>query len=176
MAKGNFDEWVPEKALLKDTMGRYITQGLFLEINYDEKFAIYTLGDEDKEYNGTTYKSLKKLYLQTLDPTEYTFATTYLYNWDHWQKMLGNQNIARHVEEWREELEVKLRSQAVQSIIVGSLGNFNAAKWVADGSWEKKRGRPSKAELERERKIREKVADGLEEDSARIYEFARKGD
>ncbi|MFM0827351.1 hypothetical protein, partial [Klebsiella oxytoca] len=60
-----------DKKLLKDTMGRPLTQGLFLEIGYNTEYAVYTLEDEDKEYKGKTYPALKKLYLACEDPTEY---------------------------------------------------------------------------------------------------------
>ena len=52
-----------DKSKFKDSGGRPITQSLFLEIGYTDR-AYYTLNDEDKEYNGSTYPSLKKLYLE----------------------------------------------------------------------------------------------------------------
>ena len=49
-----------DKSKLKATNGVPLTQGLFLEIQYGE-FAVFTLKDEDYEYNGKIYPSLKNL-------------------------------------------------------------------------------------------------------------------
>ena len=62
---------------LPSSDGRPITQSLFLEIGYTEH-AVYTLKDDDYEYNGKVYPSLKKAYLELEDTTEYDFANQYL--------------------------------------------------------------------------------------------------
>lgn len=168
------DEWLPDRSKFKDAGGRYITQSLFLENGYNTEFAIYTLNDEDKEHNGILYKSLRKLYLQEMDPTEYQFATKYLWGWEHWKRIQSNALMTKHIEQWREELEVKLRSLGVKYAIAESADSFNAAKWVADGGWRGLRGRPSKAEKEREKKMREAAIKGVNEDSDRIIHLVRK--
>lgn len=65
---------IMDKELLKDKMGRPLTQSLFLEIGYSD-YAVYSLKDEDYEYQGKVYPSLKKLFLASGDPTGYTTAT-----------------------------------------------------------------------------------------------------
>lgn len=161
----------PDKSKFKDTAGKYITQNLFLEHSYDTEKAVYTFADEDKEYNGVIYPSLRKLYLEIADPTEYEFANTYLWGWEHWQRIAANKVLLERIERWREELEVKIRSQAVGSMLKMTSGNFNAAKWAADGHWNVKRGRPSKEEQERERKLRERALNELTEDSSRVIDI-----
>ena len=164
-----------DKSKFKDRMGRYITQGLFIDHRYDETHAIYTLEDEDKEYKGKVYPSLKRLYLEMEDPTEYNFANKYLYGWEHWNVLKNNKELYKEIELWEEELEVKMRAKGVMAMIEMTKGsNFNAAKWVADGQWVQKRGRPSKEEKERQRKMRERIADEVAEESARVIEFVRK--
>lgn len=166
---------IPSKNQFKDKMGRYITQGLFIDFKYDETFAVYTLEDEDKEYKGCLYPSLKKLYLEMEDPTEYQFANKYLYGWDHWLVIKNNKALYEKIEKWQEELEVRIRAKGVHAMLrMTDSANFNAAKWVADGSWQQKRGRPSKDERERERRIRERAMAEVDEESARIIEFVRK--
>lgn len=120
------------------------------------------------------YPSLRRLYLETADPTEYEFATKYLWGWEHWQRILGNKLLLKEVERWREELEVKLRSRGVKAALSLTEGSFNAAKWAADGGWNIKRGRPSKAEMERARKMREKALEEVKEDASRIIHLVRK--
>lgn len=164
-----------DKNLFKDKMGRYITQGLFIDFRYDETYALYTLEDEDKTYKGNKYPSLKKLYLEMEDPTEYLFANKFLYGWEHWQAMKANKALYEKIERWEEELEIRMRARGVHAILNMAHGNnFNAAKWVADGQWQQKRGRPSKAEKEHDRKIRERAMEEAEQEAARVLPFMRK--
>lgn len=153
-----------------DEGGRFKTLSLFLEIAYD-KDAIYTLKDYDHEYEGKTYYSLKKRFLEVSDPTEYKFATTHLAGWDHWQKICNNKLLAQHVEKWRNELELKLRSEGVQWVIKSarSKGNWLAAKFLAERGWEvRAAGRPSKEEVERNTKIEQTIQSEFDEDIARF--------
>ena len=160
-----------DKSRLKDSRGRPLTQGLFLEVGYNTEFAVYTLKDEDFEYEGNVYPSLKALYLAHEDPTEYDFACTYLTGWDQWQRICANKLFTKVVEGWRIELELKLRSQAFKDILMQSQGDkgFQAAKWIADRGWDKRMvGRPSKDELEKERSIRDNIAAEYNEDVVRL--------
>lgn len=137
----------------KDEKGRYIVQGLFLEDRYNTDLAYYTLAGEDKEYKGKLFPSLKRLYLETADPIEYTFATTYLYDWDHWQRMCRNAIVSRHIESWREELELSLRSEAISALVDMAINkdHYQAAKFLQDKGWDvSKRGRPSKEDIQQE--------------------------
>lgn len=145
-----------DKTKFKDVMGRPLTQGLFLEIQYDTKFAYYTLTDEDKEYEGKIYPSLKRLYLEMEDPVEYEFANTYLLGWKHWMRMCGNAMLLSHIEEWRNELELKLASTGVRMMMDQAEDNMQAAKWLAERGWAKRgAGRPAKEEKEKDRNLQE---------------------
>lgn len=156
---------------MTDSTGRPLTQGLFLEIGYGDA-AVFTLKEQDHELNGKTYFSLKRLYLNTNDPTEYDFATTYLLGWKHWLRLCENKALRAHIDEWREELEIKLRSQGVKQIILqatGPLASVQAAKWVADRGWAVRgAGRPTKAEVERERKVQAGMTDEYSADVLRL--------
>ena len=162
------DTFVPDKSKFKDGKNGYMTMMLFLETTTDVERAVYTLTDRDKEKDGVVYPSLRRLYLELEDPAEYEFANKYLWGWDHWQKMVGNQVLFEYIRLWREELEVKLRARGIRAVIEQADKNFNAAKWVADGHWNVRRGRPSKEELEREKKVRERAVKDAEGDSDRI--------
>lgn len=145
-----------DKSKFKDEKGRYIVQGLFLEDRYNTDLSYYTFDGEDKEYKGRTYLSLKRLYLEMGDPTEYKFANEYLYDWDHWQRLCRNSIVSKHIDKWREELTLALMADGLETIIdMAASGNsYQAAKFLADRGWDKQeRGRPSKeavqGELER---------------------------
>lgn len=166
-------EFKPDKSKMKRNNEILVTQSLFIDYQYDPELAVYTWGDEDKEYKGVLYPSLKRLFLEMEDPTEYSFATKYLVNWKHWQRMNNSNKVLRgHFDEWREELEIKIRSQAVLSIIdqsVSESGGFQASKWLADRGWDKRGpGRPSKAERDKENAVQKRIKDDFDETTARM--------
>jgi hypothetical protein len=146
------EDFLPEKSKMVDSVGRYLTQSLFLELGYNED-AIYTLKDNDHFHNGRLYISAKRLYLSMEDPTEYQFANVYFCGWKHWLKMTENKAIRRNIDEWREELELKLRAKGVKAMIQQAhTGSFQASKWLTDRGWEKRgAGRPSKDEVDAEK-------------------------
>lgn len=158
-----------DKNRMKDTMGRYLTQGMFLEHQYNTDVALFTLEGEHKEYKGGIYYSLKKLYLQEEDPIEYTFANRWLVDWPHWKKMQMNKWINQHILEWREELEYLLASKGIQYVLdAAEGGNFQAAKFAAERAWSKKRGRPSNEERMKTERIEERLRSDFDEDVERV--------
>lgn len=174
--KGAPSEWLPDKSKFKNAANGYYTQSLFIEQGYDAEVAMFTFNDQDKEYKGKTFKSLKKLYLETADPTEYAFATKYLDGWTHWQRMVSNNLLLKEIETWRDELEVRLRSRGVLNALQLGADNFTAAKWAADGHWNVKRGRPSKEEQKRDADMRRRAATAADVDGARIAHLLPKKD
>lgn len=165
-----------DKNKLTDSMGRPLTQSLFLELGYSE-YAVYTLKEYDYPYKGKHYPSLKRLFLLEEDPTEYTFAEKHLLGWQHWKRLCENKAIAKHIEEWREELELKIRSQAVRDMMnmcASESGNYSAAKFLADRGWEKRAaGRPSKAEKERHLRVEERINEEFSADIKRLEDFRK---
>lgn len=161
---------IPTKADLVDNAGKPLTQSLFLEITYNEK-AVYSLKEDHWEWEGKTYPSLKRLYLEMEDPTEYEFATKYLLGYKHWKRICENKLLSRHVAEWREELEMRLRSKAVKHMLESaSAGNYQAAKWFADRGWATRgAGRPSKEEIEREKKFQSRIDEEYQGDIIRMF-------
>lgn len=162
---------IPNKEQMVDEMGRYITQSLFLEINYTDH-AVYTLKDSDHEYNGKILPSIKRLYLEMEDVTEYEFANTYFCGWRHWQRLLENKAIRKHIDDWREELEFKLRAKGIKKIIESVKNPQNAmqaAKWLADRGWSTRAaGRPTKAEIEQEKAFASRVSEEFTADIVRL--------
>ena len=136
-----------DKSLMKDSKGKHYTQGLFLEIGYGP-FSQYTLKEEDHTYKGRTYPSIKKFYMQMEDPTEFEFARKYFVSWNHWKMICRNKVLAVHINEWRDELELQIQSQAIRDIIhTSSEGSYQASKYLADKGWSKNAvGRPNKAD------------------------------
>lgn len=167
-----------DKDKFKDSRGRYIVQGLFLEDSYDADMAVFTFDGEDKLYKGKTYLSLKRLFLEHGDPKEYSFARKYLYDWNHWQRLCKNKVVGRHIEEWRKELELSLVSEGVSALIDLALNekSYQAAKYLADRGWEKdKVGRPSKEAIEGQIKKQAQEDSEFADDFELIALHGRKG-
>jgi hypothetical protein len=158
-----------DKSLMLDSMGRYLTQSLFLEFAYNED-AIYSLKEQDHFHNGRVYYSIKRIYLEMADPTEYEFANAAFSGWKHWQKICDNKAIRKHIDEWRSELEYKLRCSGIKALIAqGTTGNFQAAKWLADRGWDTRgAGRPSKEEVQREKEFQSRAQDEFSGDVLRL--------
>lgn len=164
-----------DKAFL-DPRGVTLTKSLFFENLYDQKYLkykydpIYTF----REYDHHDCYSLKKLYLEMMDPTEYKVASQLFYGWKHWQKLCELEWFAPHLAEWRAELDIKLTSEACSAIAEqaakGGKDAIPAAKYLAERGWEKKsgRGRPSKAEVDGERKKQAGLRKVVDNDAARI--------
>lgn len=137
----------------KNVNGVFFTKELFWELANNRENALYTLKDEDLEWNGRVYPSLYKAYMEIGDITEYQFAVSCLHSWEHWKLLSSSPFFQPYISKWREELEVKQRSAALANIMKAAQGNtrdaFVASKYIAEG-WDKPRsgkGRPSKDQV-----------------------------
>jgi len=139
-----------------------LLRGLFFETNKNSlRQAKYTLKDSDHTVDGITYPSLFKYYMDMGDQTEYTFATTYLEGWNHWEKLCRCEWFVPYISRWRKELHLRTVSEALLVIKneakdKQSKNQFQANKILIDRSWEaaipqskqaSKRGRPSKDDI-----------------------------
>ena len=151
--------WEERKFLLLDDSFKSRRGGLFLEPKYAlHPDAVFTTKDEDWEYDGRIYVSLKQRYLDCMDPTGYEFANRWLLGWKHWKVLHDSSFLAAHFKEWEEEMEVKVRSEAILSIM-DMPDNFQAVKYIADKGYEKKgnAGRPK-----REDKLADQIKERVE--------------
>ena len=173
--------------MYKDTKGQWRTRSLFKETIDPTSIASgwtpeFTLKEQDDD----GLPSMRRLYMDIGDPTEYQFAMDVLGSWEHWCKMCESKWFSEHVEKWRAELETKLRSDAVMDLVeiakAGTGQSTQAAKWLAEGRWKEaserkatKRGRPSKAEVRGA--LREEVEARTEEDeeAARVFSVVKGG-
>ena len=162
-----------EKDELIDQSNNFRTQSLFVEVGGYNEFVLMTLTEHPKEYNGRVLPSLHTIYMEESDLTEYAVAMRVFGSWSHWEKILQNKKILKHIEKYRTELEVKVRSEAVRALVhtastEGSKGT-TAAKYIAEKGWEKRKaGAPSKEEKARELKVQTKITDEVKEDMERL--------
>ena len=170
------------KAILKDSRGRYRTQSLFREFQFVTPTLepIWTLKDEDAIIEGmsrpdkVSLPSLKALYLDIADPTEYEFAMQAFGSWAQWLRIKASKAIQPWMESWSEELELKLRSQGIKGVLEEAATGKNplaAAKFLANAEWNKTsngRGRPTKAEIEKQTKIDARLNAEFQDDAERV--------
>lgn len=176
-------EFEINKEEMKTATGAKITQQLFIEVGYNLDNAVYTLQDEDREYKDKYLYSLKRLYMDIGDTTEYEFAMTCFCNWQHWVRIRDNVAIKTALakcgypngfDDWADELEVMQRSKgirAVQAIADDETGAkaFQAAKYVAEAGWKKRRaGAPTKEEKVRLTKVQVGIDKSIEDDADRL--------
>jgi len=133
----------------KDSQGRWLTTGIFKETAMGEtKFLLYTL------------EEAKKNYLDCDDVTGYEYATKYLGGWKHWLALHRSPALAPHLEDWTEELEVKIRAEAIKRIASLSTGaqGYQASRYLADKGWKvKKAGRTTKDAIKKEARVQSKM-------------------
>lgn len=169
---------------LKDKMGRLRTQSLFWEYSYlhkdkeaeDNLDPLFSLKDYDIVKDGITYPSLKKIYMSYdhVPGYEYEFAIDVFNSWDHWVKLTDTTTplLREEFKSWRTELEIKIKAKAIKAIMNASLDSdakgVTAARYLADKGYAPTRGRPSKEEVEREKKIAAGVNKDLEADMERL--------
>lgn len=115
-------------------------------------------------------------FLELEDPTEYKAALQLVGTWQEWQRLKRDwPTFKSHINEWKEELDVKLKSKAVEQInkLAFDKKNYQANKWLAEEGFHKRTGagRPSKADRERaSRELAEQAAE-TKADKARILKL-----
>lgn len=143
-------------------MARLQTKALFFETTLPE-YRIemepeWTLKEKDHLANdGKTYRSMKRIYLEMEDVTEYEFAMATLGSFTHWETLCKSSWFKEHIDQWRKELNLKLKAKGMRSIIkaatIDENLSFQAMKYLADNQYIDKggkRGRPSKEEVKAE--------------------------
>lgn len=167
--------------LLKSTNGRRVLRSLFIETLSDGVAElevtkpVFTLKDHNVEKNGTTLWSLRNIYFSYdhVPGYEYEFANDVFNSWDHWVMLTESSSLAQEaIMRWREELTIKLQAKAFNSLFKTALfegaKGTPAAKFLAEKGWEVKRGRPSKEEVAKERKLAAGLDKEVQEDIERM--------
>lgn len=143
----------------KDQVGRWVTIGLF--------------GDRAAAYKGSiiwdAIDDARKDFIECGDPTGIVFADKFLGGYDHWKAIKESKGLEEEIAKWEEELEARIRSDALRGIKGMSVDSFQAAKFLMDRGWEKRgAGRPTKEQIEKETRIQSKMKDSYSADIVRI--------
>lgn len=150
--------------------GPWYLRGLFYETTLaDKSTVLYTLKDQDHE----GYKSLYRLYLEMEDLLEYDFANTHLGGWEHWQQLCNTTWFEPYITRWREELELKVRTEALRTLREDAKSSSRSAaasnRFLLEKGWAPKvPGRPTKQAVKDEAQKRAKLLQSFDDDYARI--------
>jgi hypothetical protein len=157
----------------RDNQNRRLTKSLF--VDFDKVYGMYTLKSEDLVVDNKVYPSLKKLYLDYSDTTEYLFAKDFFEDLDHWNILVSMPFFVPYITKWRTELELKLKAEALQAILKEAReGKYDAHKFFATKAWidkeqdPRRRGRPTKADIDKTARELAFLASDVDDDLKRI--------
>lgn len=143
--------------------------------NTRNEFTNYSLKKEDHEVGDKTYLSLHKIYVEMEDPTEYEFALSVFGDFSVWENLCNLSWFRVHHNQMKKELMLKLKARTIKNMIkdlAEGKASYNAQKYLADAGYlegnEKKRGRPSKEELDGALRDAVRKEADTKDDAARI--------
>lgn len=144
-----------------------------------EEAAPFWLNENRK---GDSRLVLREKFLELEDPTGYEVSMFFFGCYDQWEAMLQNCRwFRRSVDEWKEELAIKLKARALRKIAEISQSEssqaFQAAKFLAKEEYKEKpkAGRPSKTQIQGELTKAVELAQADNEDLQRILEASKNG-
>lgn len=172
----------------KDSRGKWRTANLFVETCEDPaKYPpVYTLGDNDTSFTINAPDpievgcvSIRRIYMDMEDVTEYKFATLLFGDWDHWLMLNESFVLKPYIENMRRDLDLKLRHKylnQIQNIAYTGDGQIalRATQYLLEtttnikGAMAPKRGRPSKEEKEAALQREIKSVSEIESDMKRL--------
>lgn len=149
------------KKLLKDlpgTVGRQKSKGLFEDGVYD-------------------IDEFHRVFIEEADVTEYRPAMKLIGSWQEWERIKTQwPGFQDYIASWKEELETKLKADALAKILEFTKGDDQkaliASKFFATQDYKRElgKGRPSKKEITREAKVLAQAAGETAEERKRIEE------
>lgn len=159
----------------KTENNQFLTKQLFFETaDSDRSRVLYTLKPEDHKWHGKTFPSLRRLYIEMGDESEYLFAETYFGGWPHWKKLLSTSWFLDYLSELREELAARNASIALAEIRKSAReGNVSSSKYLLEQGWipkDKRAGRPTKEKIKYEAEKLSADHYDISEDLERISE------
>src|SRR5690606_6577654 len=167
----------PEGAVFKNATGAWLLRALFYETatDPDKTHVLYSFKPEDHEVNGVVYPSLRRLYLEMEDDTEYYFAQAYFGGWPQWKRLLSCSWFVDYITEIREELAAKQEADSKRRIRqiakdMKDRGSLQANKLLLEDIKKSKNppGRPSKEAIRRKAEELFQDQSELQEDLERI--------
>ena len=153
-------------------MSRYPIKIEFSKLGCAQTKSLFRQYNSEGEHD---LEEWRKIFVDTMDPTQYAGAMALLGSWKDWGSFKRQwRGFDREIlPEWLEEMEVKIRSTGIRSLILQAEDpekpNASAARFLAEAGYEKpKMGRPSKDAIKRQAKIEARVLSSWDEDFDRV--------
>lgn len=119
-----------------------------------------------KEFNESGTLSLKEwhdTFIELADPTEYKPALALTGEWREWMRFKTEwPGFLKILAKWHEELEIKIRSDAIGNIIHNAKKDGASARFLAQGNWK------PKSDPKKEQKIKKQVANKVDPEVERV--------
>lgn len=163
--------------IFKNSNQVYLGRELFFETSAMEQkpYVLYTLKSDDYQPEGYDQKlpSLRRLYLEEDDLTEFFVAEKYFDGQPHWKRLTSQEWFMKELAPLRDELQTKHQAQYLRSLRDDALkGDKVTARYLLDRveKSDQKAGRPTKAKIkqEAEKIVRESV--DIKDDFLRLKE------
>lgn len=161
----------------KNSNGVYFGRELFYETaaNTEKLYVLYTLKAEDYKPEGYSdpLPSLRRLYLEEDDPTEFFIADKYFDGQPHWKRLCSQEWFLSVLSPLRDELSVKHQAQYLRSLRDDALkGDKVTARYLLDRveKSDSKAGRPTKAKIKQEAEKLVKESGDVKDDFLRLRE------
>lgn len=118
-------------------------------------------------------------FIRLSDPTEYKAAIELVGSWQEWERIKRDwPGFNHHISSWKEELDIKLKSEAIERINnLASSDHYQANKWVAEEGYSKRNnaGRPSKREQKKAADELARAAAETKEERERVLKLVNHG-
>ena len=159
----------------KNSSGAWLTKALFYEVSYDRlDHLLFTMKPEDFVLpSGEVLTSFPKLYIALCiqDPTEATLADLVFGGHEHWKMISESASIKPYVESLREEVSVRIKSEALSYLLKevreGGKSAYQSARYLLDKGVlrEPPKGLSRQEAKERNDILNQKAQDTIEDDA-----------
>lgn len=157
----------------KKIAGPKPTSGLFKQLSLEE----------DKGETPYDLDTFKEGFIESADFTGYSSSQILLTEvppkkrWEEWKRIFKNTRMRKILEDWIDELDIIIRSQATKDIINGcDSKDFPRLRYIKEGKvyGDNKVGRPSKEQISRDDRIKRSVESNI--DKAGLTEVISLGE
>lgn len=136
-----------------DSYGRRVVLSLFSEFSRGDYTPLWSLR-----------KDWKQVYVDIADPTEYETAMCLIGNWEHYSLIRNHPKIKPIMDEWAEEVSIKLKSAAFRKLekLSATPNGTAAAKYLSEGHFYGKGRKTKQVEEEKQKDVSDRISEDME--------------
>jgi hypothetical protein len=136
-----------------DSYGRRVVLSLFSEFSRGDYTPLWSLR-----------KDWKQVYVDIADPTEYETAMCLIGNWEHYSLIRNHPKIKPIMDEWAEEVSIKLKSAAFRKLekLSTTPNGTAAAKYLSEGHFYGKGKKEKQWNGEKQKEVSDRINEDME--------------